>query len=225
MKTVSLLTQCSVALFAVLSVRAQATFQNLNFEQASPISAGVPGAPYIVTAASALPYWTVTIGGVQQTQINYNAISTGAPAVVLIGVDSDFGSPPIDGNYSVLLQGSFPAAAPAISQTSLIPAGTQSLLFEALPSIGSLNILVGAQIVPFADIGSGPNYTLYDANISAWADDVEQITFSALGNSSGPNNWEIDDISFSPTPEPSVVSLAAIGGLLFASRKWFARRC
>jgi hypothetical protein len=85
--------------------------------------------------------------------------------------------------------------------------------------------LVGNQIVPFSYVASGPNYTLVGANISAWAGQTEQLTFSALP-SSGPNNWEIDDISFSPNqlPEPSIVALTAIGGMLFGARKWLARR-
>ena len=84
---------------------------------------------------------------------------------------------------------------------------------------------MGTQIVPFAAIGSEPNYTLYGANISAWADDTEQITFSAQAVVLGLNNWTIDEISFSPTalPEPSIVALTAMGGLLFGARKWLAR--
>jgi hypothetical protein len=53
------------------------------------------------------------------------------------------------------------------------------------------------------------------------------MTFSALPDYSYPNNWMIDDISFSTnaiTPEPSIVGLTAIGGLIFGARKWFARR-
>jgi hypothetical protein len=37
----------------------------------------------------------------------------------------------------------------------------------------------------------------------------------------------LDDISFSTTavaPEPNVVALSAIGGLVFGARKWLARR-
>jgi hypothetical protein len=111
---------------------AQGTFQNLDFEQANPVVVqGSPYYPYEVTAASALPYWTVTIGGVQQTQVLFDTISTGSPDVDLIGPGTHFGYSPIDGDYSVVLQGTFSAAA--ISQTGLIPSGTQSLLFDAQP--------------------------------------------------------------------------------------------
>src|SRR5580658_4256626 len=96
----------TVPLVTVLSVQGQGTFQNLDFEQAAPVFVGS-----YVTAVSGLPYWTVTIGGVQQSQVEYNDGSLGAPAVVLLGPPPP--TPPlpvIDGNYSVLLTGSFPTS-------------------------------------------------------------------------------------------------------------------
>jgi hypothetical protein len=98
------------------------------------------------------------------------------------------------------------------------------LLFEGLGEIGVLEVLVGTQIVPFTAVETEPTYTLYGANISAWEGQNEQLTFSALGLT--PTSWEIDDISFSttPEPEPNILALTAIGGLLFGARKWFARR-
>jgi xanthosine utilization system XapX-like protein len=218
------------AVLAALSVQAQ-PFQNPGFEQANPVSAGVPGEPSFVTAASALPYWTVSTAGLQQTEVSFNDPSTGAPWVVLIGPGANFGLAPLDGSYSVLLQGTYPPGYAAISQTGLIPAGTQSLTFEAEPvlsvAFGVLELEIGTQVVPFTALATGPNYTLYGANISAWADETEQLTFTAMPDSSSMNNWELDDISFSTTavsPEPNVVALTGIGGLLFGARKWRARR-
>jgi hypothetical protein len=229
MKMKSLMIGHAVNLFVVLSVQGQGTFQNLNFEQADPISAGDGYPSYIVTAASALPYWTVSIGGVQQSLVLYNVLSAGAPAVELIGPGAEFGLAPIDGTYSAVLTGSGVPSAASISQTGLIPAGTESLLFEAEPlqsgTPGPLEVQVGSQVVPFFAVGTGPNYTLYGANISTWADAPEQLTFSALED--GLNTWELDDISFSTTavtPEPSIVALTAIGGVLCGARRWFARR-
>jgi hypothetical protein len=225
MKTTSLIIFEVVTLSIVLSTQAQGTFQNLNFEQANPS----PNAPGLVTSASALPDWAVSVGGIPQTQINYNDPSTGAPAVTLISTSYPFGGglAPIDGTYSVLLQGSGVPSAPSISQTGRIPTLTQSLFFEAEPEQGNpagpLEVMIGSQIVPFTAVGTGPNYTLYNANISAWAGDTEQLTFSAPEYVSQ-NNWLIDDISFSNVPEPSVVALNAMGGLLFGARKWLARR-
>jgi PEP-CTERM motif len=225
MKIEKLIAWLSVVLLAALSAQAQGTFQNLNFGQADPLSAGNPNNPNSVTAASALPYWTVTYGGVQQTDINYNYPSTGAPLVTLLGPGDVWFNPPPDGTYYVLLQGGVEPFVPAsISQTGLIPAGMQSLLFEAplgTPS-GQLEVLVGTQSLALTDEGTGPGYTMYGANISAWAGQTEDLTFSALTSNSGENNWEISDISFSPNavPEPSTWALLLMAGAAFGVRRW-----
>jgi hypothetical protein len=224
--TISLLTFLAISLSMNAQDILNLNFQNLDFEQANPgtlIPTDPPSAPN-VPVGNALPYWSVYYGAVEQTEINYNAPGTGSTLVTLVG-----GAWPttID-NYSVLLQGGFTASAASISQSGTIPAGMQSILFEAHAGSGTLDVIVGTQIVPFAAVGSGPNYTLYGADISEWAGDPEQITFSALQDLSVANNWTIDDISFSPNavPEPSIVALSAMGGLLFGARKClrFARR-
>jgi hypothetical protein len=215
----------SVGFLAVLPAHGQSTFLNLNFEQANPVPViGSPFYPYEVTVASALPDWMVYLDGVQQSQMLYNDITLGAPSVDLIGSPNNVYINPIDGNYSVFLQAFAPGDTASISQTALIPFGTQSLFFEAQPGSGPLEVFVGNQAVALSTVGTGANYTLYGANISAWADDPETITFSVSGGT--PNGWELDDISFSTTavPEPSIGALAAIGGLLFGARKYFARR-
>src|ERR1700728_2715948 len=125
-----------------LSGFGQGTFQNLDFEEANPVVVS----PGVVTAASAIPDWTAAIGEVQQTDIKENFFSTGAPEVVLLNATSP--QPPLDGSYSVLLTGSFASAS--ISQTGLIPAGTQSLFFDAEspPENGTLAVVIGTQTVP-----------------------------------------------------------------------------
>ena len=49
----------------------------------------------------------------------------------------------------------------SISQTGLIPAGSQSLFFERQTSAnpGPLDISIGNQNIPFTAVGTGPNYT------------------------------------------------------------------
>jgi hypothetical protein len=222
MKMINLIISQAASSSVFLSALAQGTFQNLNFEQANPISAGAPGAPYFVTAASALPSWSVYYSGIQQTQVSYNAVSTGATQVTLISTGNPLYNA-IDGNYSVLLQGIVPGSEASISQTGTIPSATESLLFEAQAGIGPLDVQLGTQIVPFSTVGSGPNYTLYAADISAWAGDTEELTFSAIGGSY--NNWELDDISFSPNtiPEPATLALVVMGVLALAARRWRAK--
>jgi hypothetical protein len=201
--------------------RAQGTFDNLDFEQANPAVVG----PYTVTAASAIPDWIAEIGAAQQTDIKENFFSTGAPEVVLLSANTQ--QPPLYGDYSILLTASSVSAS--ISQTGMIPAGTQSLFFDAqsVPQYGNLAVMIGTQIVPFVPVATEPNYTVYGANISAWAGQTEQLTFSALPVTIALNDWEIDDISFSPTamvPEPSPLALAGIGTVLFAIYRRVAQR-
>ena len=207
--------QVAVILMAGIQVNAQGTFQNLNFEDTNPgLNFG------LASAASALPYWTAYIGGVQQTEVWYNGVSTGAPQISLLGPALG----PIDGDYSVLLTGSFPASTPSISQTGVIPAGTKTLLFKAVGGNGALGVTIDNQSVPFSPIANGPNYTLFAANISAWAGDTEQLTFSALQDTFSINWWELDDISFSPNavPEPTSFALMGTAGLIFAGSRLFA---
>jgi hypothetical protein len=231
MKLTKLMALSLGLMFGALSTHAQ-TFQNLNFEQANPVI--VQGSlyyPYGVTEASALPDWTVTYGNVQQTQITENDPSGGATWVSLVGPGAEGYAPgstyplaAIDGNYSVLLQGGLSASAASISQTGLIPASTQTLFFRAEPGLGPLDVSIGGQNVPFAAIGTGPNYTLYGADVSAWAGDTEQLTFSALQYpSEGLNNWLIDDITLSSVPEPGPILLTGIGGLMLAAYQRFRK--
>ena len=204
----------------------QGTFQNLDFEQAQPVFLGYEEA----TTASALPYWTVSIGGAQQGVVGVNTYSTGASAVSLIGPGSlPPGSPvsgPIDGNYSVLLQNFGDAQTASLGQTGVIPTGTQSLEFKGFETFqngGQVQVSVDSQSVPVTEIGVGPNYDLYAANISAWAGKNETISFT-VGLAPLPytvNIWELDDVTFSPnavtaTPEPSTLALTGLGGFFFA---------
>jgi hypothetical protein len=207
MKIKSLFALYLTSLLAMPSAKAQGTFQNLDFEQGNP---GSVAFAQNVPVATVLPNWFAYYGDVQQTDVGYNVITTGATQISLVG-GSQFH---IDGNYSVLLQPG-PSGA-SISQTGLVPLGSDSLLFEANGS-GPLDVFIGGQNVSFSAVGSGPNYTLYGANISAWTGDSESLTFLAVADGS-PGGVTLDDISFSTSvvPEPNPIALTAIGGLLFA---------
>ena len=223
MRTTPLLAGFSVLLLALYSAHAQGTLQNLNFEQANPVFTAFPSLD--VTAASSLPYWTASIGGVPQTDIGYNAASTGATEVSII--NSHGPVPVLDGNYSVLLTGGTSASSASISQTALIPSGMQSLLFEAQQGTGggaggNLDVFIGTQSVSLMPVAIESTYTLYGAKFSQWAGDTEQLTFSAAEGTTGLNNWTLDDISFSPNavPEPNTLALVIMGGVALAVRRW-----
>jgi len=196
-------------------------FVNLNFEDAQIIPiAGSPIYPYAIATTNALLGWTVYTGASQPAQvITYNAPALGSTWVNLWATNGQ----QIDGNFSVLLQGGITASSASISQTGLIPVSTKSLLFEAQsgPGVvaGSLVVSLGGQIISFSAISTGPNYILYGGDISTFAGLTEQLTFSALEG--GGNNWNIDDIQFSPSsvPEPTTLGLIALGALLFGLRR------
>jgi hypothetical protein len=223
------------ALFALASsaiVRAQGTFENLNFEEASIVP--ISGQQFAITVANALPDWTVDYGTVQQTQIYYNAPSLGAPQVTLFASGyPGSASTVFDGNFSVLLQAGLVngvvLTSASISQTGQIPSGTQSLLFDSasggFSSQQPPEVFIGNDLLTLFPVGTGQgvstSYTIYGANIFAWAGQTEQLTFSSpLGD------FTIDDISFSTgaVPEPSALALTGIGGVLFALYRRFAAK-
>jgi len=224
--------------FIILSVsfvtsvaQAQGTFLNLKFEQAH-IPAGTP-VNSLVPISEALPdwsaYYTSSLSGTEPaTQVGYDAISTGGPVISL--VDKNVGAPPFDpiqGNYSVVLFGGVGTSA-TISQSGTIAAGTQSLMMDAWSYGASPVVAINGVPIDLIPLETFENYTLYGGTIPS-SDVGPSVTLSFTEpppTSGGPSEFELDNISFSQTavPEPSIVALSAIGGLLFGARKWLARR-
>ncbi len=209
-----------------IGINAQGTFQDLDFEEANIVPiVGSPLYPYVVTVADALPGWAVNYGTAQQTQILYNDEALGSTAVTLYASGyPGFYTLPLQGNYSVLLQEGTYVGAPSasITQTGLVPAGSESLLFDATSDPEPPEVLIGNQSVSLVTVGSGANYTIFGADISSWAGQTEQLTITTPGVS---GNWEIDNISFSPNtiPEPGTLALVLMGGLAFGVRSWRKR--
>jgi hypothetical protein len=73
MKTTNLIIGHAFFVVIGMSAVAQGTFQNLNFELANPVFVN----SFTVTTASALPFWSAAVGGVQQTDIGYNFFQRG----------------------------------------------------------------------------------------------------------------------------------------------------
>lgn len=233
----------SVIFTAVLITSAESCFTqgfvNLNFESASLVPAG----GYYVQFNQAFPGWTGTCGGVQQTLALYNEVYLDTAGIAIIDHNwtnsaayiNNFGYPPLDtliqGNYTAILMSGLgpPTGQPAdtsLSQTGLVPAGTQSLLFRAYPgfdSSGVFTVTLGGQDLSLTVISNALNYTLYGADISAWAGQTAQLSFNVLGENPHQNDeyLYLDSIQFSTQsiPEPSVFALAALGALFLGLRR------
>jgi hypothetical protein len=182
-------------------------FTNLNFESAQVIfTNGVNGN---ITTANAFPGWSAFSGTNQLSLIDYNPSPLVVPASVdLVGSNAEV----VDGNFSVLLAN----YTGSISQTGLVPGGTESLFFDGSSGQFSLLVSLGGVSLSYTVVASGINsygvsYSTYAADVSGFAGQVETLTFSGTG-------FEIlDDIQFSPetVPEPSAASLLFFGGGIF----------
>jgi hypothetical protein len=201
------------------------SFVNLDFEDATIIPVpSSPYYPYAVYASDAIPGWTA-VGFLSPNEILYNDVSLGATSVSLLGNNGGYSA--LDGAYSIdLYGGSGLAAGASISQTGLVPADAASIQFIAVGGAPGNNLLIslGGQNIPFSVLSTSPNYRTFGGNIPlGLANQSEQLTFTAPNGNN--NYWEIDDIQFSPSsvPEPSVLDLFALSGLLLAWRRWIAR--
>jgi hypothetical protein len=213
------------------NAKAQVTFQNLDFESAI-LSPALPNQyPNLVPISSALPDWTGYLGAEQQTQVEYNALTSGDANIAVLGPTWSTSEPGIiDGNYSVLLEaGAVPSGYTgnaSIEQTGTIPANAESMQLKAWvygnPSDFGISF-AGNTLTPIL-LSSGASYNTYGINIAPYAGQTGSLELSAIFDTQGATWINFDDISFVLTPEPSIVALTAISGLLFGARKWFARR-
>jgi hypothetical protein len=212
----------------VLSIEAQGTFQNLDFELAN-IPVGTQKASR-VPVSEAFPGWNayfVSDTGTQpQAEVYYDAAPLG-DATISIGDMNGQAGPPLQGKYSAFLfGGATPTPTPSglssagISQTAVVPAGTESLQFDAYVYGAPFVVTLGGQTVAMTLMQSFTDYALYGGNIpSGMAGQSETLSFvepPAIGTQ--PSEFEFDNIVFSPNtvPEPSTLALTVLGGLLFA---------
>jgi hypothetical protein len=233
MKILLVLTGALIAQFS----NCQETFQNLDFELANPVSAHDPGQPSAVTVASALPDWTLYCGTLQQTEVFQNTYSLGQAAGDIFGPNyPDAGAPPngtpgtIDGNYTAVIQAGTQNfntfVSTSLEQAGMIPAGDNSLTFKAWAyATTSFSVSFAGNNLPLLNLGTGPNYTLYGADISAYAGQTGLLDFTANAQSA-PSLLALDGITFSPNtiPDPNTLALVFLGGVAFGVRAWRKRR-
>jgi hypothetical protein len=145
----------------------------------------------------------------------------------------------IQGTFTTILQTGLsfgPSGTPAnttLSQTALVPPDAQSLRFAAhapgfLSPFAPLRVILGGQQLSLVPVTSGVNYTVYDADIHAFAGQTKELAFTVPAQNPHVNNNIVflDSIQFlnQPIPEPSVLDLSALGALLLGWRVLGRRR-
>ena len=170
----------------VSNVAAQGTFQNLDFESATPVSSG----GNTIFVKSGLPGWDVhsTQSDERISSMFYNAYP--GDGISLLGPDAPSGR--IEGNFTVLLAGA------RISQIGDVPSSAQSLLFKANGDVANFSVVLGGNFIPFLPLETHSDYVLYGGDISSLAGQTAALTISG-------SSLYLDSISFSvqPVPEPS----------------------
>jgi len=197
-------------------------FANLDFEDTTITAVLINPFSDIYAYIGTLPGWTWSplgnAAGVNpDREVSLNTIVLNAPAVTLHGLD-DIGYPAIEGNYSILLQGGGSRSVPvtsysAIWQTGQVPSNARSITYWG----GALQVTFNGQPLAPVAIGNAANYTIWGADISAYAGQTGELRFTIpwLPTSSS-DGALLDNIQFSlmQVPEPSSLVLCGLS-LLF----------
>lgn len=190
----------------------QGFFVNLDFEDATIQDLTFNQIP----ATNAFPGWTVNA-----LYVFYDDISLSGASISIMDTNPPSSFAPIQGKYYAWLFGADPNVYGSNYSISLGQAGTIPLSAKSIIFWGSdqgLQITFNGQLLAFSEIGSTADYNIYTADISAYAGQTGQLLFTALPNAYG----MIDNIQFSSTavPEPSVLGLSLLSGLLLAWWHW-----
>jgi hypothetical protein len=209
-------------------------FANLNFEQARIVSAPAGFTPFDasppISAASALPAWTVREDGIVCNAIWGAPQALDETSVALVTATNGIypGYVPLQGSYSLQFYAWQGAQAPffrtsSISQTGLIPATTRSIQFllKSPPVAGGFipaNPMVTIDGIPlsiFPQSVSGGIVTMV-GDVSGYAGSTVDLTFLCQGTAGAfplsENIFTLDDIRFSTqsVPEPSTLGLLGL---------------
>lgn len=129
-----------------------------------------------------------------------------------------YGFTPLDGDYSVGLEGRLGAGDATIGQTGLIPSDSFSVVFLFRDEyVSRLDVSFKGNILPYSVIWSEPGFDICSADIARFAGQTGELRFT---ENSACN--VLDDIYFSAdaVPEPGTVGLFAMGALAMAGRFW-----
>jgi len=196
---------------------AQGSFQNLGFESATAVQ--IPDDPFRrINFTQAFPGWMGFVGDHQEAAAGDNGTFICCSLVSLWGGPSN-PSLALSGAFSVALHGALgdngQPANTAIAQTGLVPLTAQSLLFRAR-GVGPWSVSLAGQTLPLVALSSSANYTVFGAEISAWAGQASELKFTAIALQQQSSFVVLDAIEFSPEPipEPSVVTLIATAALV-----------
>jgi len=181
-------------------------FVNLDFESAEIVYDG-----YLLSVSNAFPGWAVTA-----PYITYDSPSLSGASISI--TDSNGYPPyPVQGDYFVFLaSANYAPTATTISlgQTGAIPSWAQTITFWG--TVGGMQVSFDGNPLYFAAIGTGPNHTIYGADISAYANQSGELIFTLPPYVA---NATLDNIQFSstPVPEPTALTLFCLGlvGLLW----------
>jgi hypothetical protein len=195
---------------AATTTRGQGAFQDLDFEAAKLIYITNSDGSISIATTNALPGWAAFSGTNRLSMIAWLA-----PGIVP-SIQLTVSNLALQGNFSVGLDNG------SISQTGLVPPNSSSLLFDFSAPL-PLSVFLNGQALSIIDISNAVNsaglkYTVYGADISIFAGQIQTLTFSARYG-----GGILDDIQFSsqPIPEPSVFSLVCFCGgvLVYVTRR------
>ena len=221
-----------VVLLAILQNLYGQGFVDLNFEAATLVPVPGSGGSF-VEFAQAFPGWSESPGA-KTTYAVYDTVAIDSTAISIMDTNpypiaSSFDGVVIQGEYSAILAAGLGSNnAPTdvtLSQTGMVPVGTESLQFKAnvpFDGSGAFTVTLGDQTLSLTVLGTGTNYTLYGANVSQWAGQTADLAFTELAEN--PHREDqylvLDAIQFSPEPipEPSVIGLFSISGLYLCWR-------
>lgn len=202
---------------ATITMHAQGTFQNLDFESA--VILPVPGDPYgRVQFAPAFPGWTGSLGTNQQDLALFNNLFIGTAAIALLGPGWS-GTDIIAGNYTAVLQagsdpsGSITPVDASIAQSGMVPAGARTIQLVSSGARNGFIVSLNGQRINMAIVGTQNGFNTYAGDISQFAGLAEELKITALSAPSSPANLDLDSIVFSAQaiPEPSALGLFVPG--------------